>query len=427
MNLNEYLQRRNLLFSKLADNSVTIIGSWPEQKLNGDVEYVYKQNPNLYYLTGWMEPHTILILEKNNESNTKTTMFVPSKDPSMEVWTGKRNGPEGAVSKFGVDEAYDNTSFKDMKNQLMLIHSTIYYDCPDNNSNEWNSIMHMDINKIDLAPIIELQRVKKTGYEVDVIRRSCQLSAKAHMLAMMSAHPGMNECQLDGLINGYLMWHGDKRLAYPNIVASGNNATTLHYDKNDDIMEDGELVLIDSGGELEYYASDITRTFPVNGKFTKEQAEIYQIVLDAQQSCIDYVKPGITVWDLHELSCRVIVSGLLKIGLLFGTIDDNIKNESYKKFYMHNIGHWMGIDVHDCKSVDRKTVKLEPGFVFTVEPGIYISNDSDVPDAYRGIGVRIEDDVVVTVNGCEVLSKDVPKEIPEIEKLVGIKQMDVFM
>ena len=433
-NTNEYLERRQLLFSKLKDNSITIIGSWPEQKLNEDVEFLYKQNPNLYYLTGWTEPHTILVLAKTN-GKAYNILFVPPKDISQEVWTGKRNGKEGAVEYFGVNAAYDNTKFKDIISEIFndKNYTTIYYDCPDKNSDEWQYYIESvsghakesyGIPWIDLKPIIELQRVKKTDFEIDLIRKSCQLSAKAHILAMNNTFPNMNECQIDGLINGYLMWNRCKRLAYPNIVASGNNATTLHYENNDSLMNDGNLLLIDSGGELDYYASDITRTYPISGKFSKEQKEIYNIVLKAQQTCIEQIKPGLTLADLQELSCIVIIEGLLELGLLIGSVEENLENKTYRKFYMHGLGHYLGLDVHDCKTVG-KDIEFEPGFVFTVEPGIYISEDLlDVPKEYRGIGIRIEDDVVVTESGCEVLSKDVPKEINEIESIVGTKCID---
>lgn len=426
---NEYKYRRDRLLFAIPDSSIVIVGSWGEQKLNEDVEYSYKQNPNLYYLSGWVEPEAVLVLEKKGQKCT-VTMFVRPKDPTMETWTGPRVGPNGAIQRFGADYAHDISSFDEIIQQKIRVYPWVYHDCPDMNSHEYKLIEQLKldntINLIDLRPTIELQRVKKSEYEIDLIRKSCQLSAKAHVLAMRACHPSMNERNLDALISGFLTWNGSKRLAYPNIVAAGNNATTLHYGENSSVIKNNDLILIDAGGELDYYASDITRTFPANGKFTVEQLQIYQIVLNCQQACISYAKPGITLFDIHNLSCRVITDGLIKLGLLTGTVDDNINSRAYTKFYMHSIGHWMGIDVHDCQTVDRKTTKLEPGFVFTIEPGIYISNDLDVPDRYKGIGIRIEDDVVITTTGCEVLTDDVPKDVQNIQHLVGTQTVNLF-
>jgi Xaa-Pro aminopeptidase len=425
----EYKLRRDALFSVVPDSSIIILGSWAEQKLNDDVEYSYKQNPNLYYLSGWVEPESVIVLEKRDHGRT-VMMFVRPKDPTMETWTGPRAGPIGAIQQFGADYAHDISSFNEIIQQRIKLYQTIYHDCPDTNSQEYKLIEQLKSDKrvklVDLRPIIELHRVKKTDYEIGLIRQSCKLSAKAHMLAMRGCHPGMNERNLDALISGYLTWNGSKRLAYPNIVAAGNNATTLHYGDNNSTIKNNDLILIDAGGELDYYASDITRTFPANGKFTNEQLQIYQIVLNCQQACISYAKPGITLFDIHNLSCKVITDGLIKLGLLNGTVEENINSRSYTKFYMHSIGHWMGIDVHDCQTVDRKTTKLESGFVFTIEPGIYISNDLDVPDRYKGIGIRIEDDVVITASGCEVLTDDVPKQVQPLEQLVGTQTVNLF-
>jgi Xaa-Pro aminopeptidase len=246
---------------------------------------------------------------------------------------------------------------------------------------------------------------------------------------MKAGNASMWENNLSGLITGFLMWNGCERLAYPNIVAGGSNATTLHYEKNNCEIKDGDLVLIDAGGEYNYYASDITRTWPINGKFTPEQRRIYNIVLDAQEQCINAIKPGITIGELQKLSSEIITKGLIEVCILKGTFEENMEKQSYRQFYMHGLGHWMGIDVHDCSSVDRKTTTVEAGYVFTVEPGIYISKDAELPDgfdAYCGIGIRIEDDILVTDNGSLNLTRFVPKDPYIIEKMIGTELNTVF-
>lgn len=431
--MEEFKKRRDLLFDKLEDNSIVIVDCWPEYEMVEGVEYRYRPDSNLYYYTGFTEPNAAMVLEKKGDYR-KFTMFVQPKDPSKEVWTGKRWGVDGVKNNFVADEAFTYQEllhqFSEKVNQYEIIyHNIIYHNIPNSENYDYVMKLSNSYKLVNLKPIMERQRVVKTPYEIDLIKKSCQLSGKMHTVLMGGTQPGMNECTLDGLFTGGVMWNGCERLAYPNVVASGNNGTTLHYCNNCSTMKDGQLVLIDAGGELGYYASDITRTYPVNGKFTQEQKDIYNLVLDVQKKCIELVKPGIIFTELHQISCKLITEGLIKLGLLEGGVEDNIKNETYKKFYMHGLGHWMGLDVHDCGTVDRKETPLEPGMIFTIEPGIYISKDCDLPiglDKYKGIGIRIEDDILCTENGSEVLSSAAPKEVDELEEIVGTKKIDMF-
>jgi Xaa-Pro aminopeptidase len=425
----EFKNRRNALFQKINDKSMVIIGSWPIQYLCHDVEYTYKQDPNFYYYTGFKESDAIAVFEKSNGVE-KFTLFVKEKDEKMETWTGFIHGPDLTVIKFDADQAFNNEHFKEYIMEHVMNYKYLYNWCPDEKSQEFKFVQYvhenLGIEIINCVEIMELQRNVKTEYEINLIKQACEISGKAHILAMKSTKPRMSEKHIDALINGFAMYNGCKRLAYTNIVAGGNNATTLHYENNDKELNDGDILLIDAGGEYEGYASDISRSFPVNGKFTNEQRQIYQIVLDCQKKCIEMVKPGVTIMEIHAYSQRLIAEGLINIGLLNGLVEDVVNNEDIKKFYMHTIGHFMGLDVHDCDFIDRGGYKLVPGNVFTIEPGIYISNKMVVPEEYKGIGIRIEDDILVTNDGCEVLSCHCPKEINEIEKIVGTGNSNIF-
>ena len=429
-NKNNLIERRKKLCENVQPGLV-ILDSARECFYNHDCSYPYRQNSDLYYYCNIEQPNSTLVLEVKEDKTFESHMFVTVREPNLEIWTGKIFSHDEVKELFGIDHVYDNTEqeIKERLGKLFSQHKDkhLYFNCPNSTG---KILKFIEENKTgyqtgNLLEITDDQRCVKDISEIELMRKAAKLSAQAHKLAMRATRTSKIEYELDALIIYHTMKNGSKRLAYPSIVASGNNATTLHYSKNNSVLKDGDLVLVDAGCEYQYYASDISRTWPVNGKFTDSQKEIYQLVLDAQKQCIEMVKPGITLYDIHLKSVEVITKGLISLGLLEGSVEDNIKERStsigkykYTKYYMHSIGHWLGLDVHDCYSVSMKRTKLVPGHVFTIEPGIYISNDADVPDKYKGIGVRIEDDILVTATGYEVLSKDVPKEIDEIESLI---------
>ena len=404
MDKEEFKKRRDELW-KNTDAEIIIIGSWPVQYLNGDVDYTYKQDPNFYYYTGIKEQDMTLIMEYHCEGDVNKRMdyiFARGSDPKQELWTGKRLSLQSIISDYGFDDAYQNECLDQVIHNICKAQNVnIYAHIPD----KLNTVqLILNDSKKYIAPlkhIMESQRVIKSESEIEKLKKACELSAKVHNeIGEYIYHTNVNnEREIDGTIIGLMIKNGCQRLAYPNVVASGKNGTTLHYSANNGDIGSNDLILIDAGGELDYYASDITRTVPANRIFTQEQQNIYDLVLKAQMECICMVRSGITLMHIHEKSVEVITKGLLELGLLTGNLNDNINNESYKKFYMHKVGHWMGIDVHDCCSVDKSTTILEPGHVFTIEPGIYIGDDLTIPEKYRNIAVRIEDDILVTKNG----------------------------
>ena len=431
-NNKKYLIERRKKLCENVQPGLVILDSARECFYNHDCSYPYRQNSDLYYYCNIEQTDSTLVLEVKEDKTFESHIFVTPRDPQLEIWTGKILSHDEVKALYGIDHVYDNTEqeIKERLGKLFSQHKDkhLYFNCPNSTS---KILKFIEENKTgyqigNLLEITEAQRCVKDISEIELMRKAAKLSAEAHKFAMEDTCPEIFEYELDACIIFNTMKYGSKRLAYPSIVASGNNATTLHYQKNDCVLKDGDLVLVDAGCEYQYYASDITRTWPVNGRFTDSQKEIYQLVLDCQKKCIEMVKPGITLYDIHLKSVEIITEGLIKLGLLEGSIEDNITERntvfgkySYTKYYMHGLGHWLGLDVHDCRSVSMRKTKLVPGHVFTIEPGIYISkDDANVPDKYKGIGVRIEDDILVTETGYEVLSKDVPKEIKDIENTV---------
>lgn len=397
-----YRDRRNKIYSQCQSPCVLIIGSWLEQKLNADVEYPYKQDPNMIYFTG-LEEQDLTFVAEIDEKSIKETLFMNSRDLQKEVWVGKTLDFNEACDISGINNIKSNSEISDtvMKmNKTLVLHHL------------GNSDMIASFDKKKKGTeLLESIRCVKDEDDIEKLKSSCLLSCYGHINAMRMTKPDMNEYYIDGVLMGYLRSRGCQRLAYPNVIASGDNANVLHYMKNNAQMNGGDLLLVDSGGELNNYASDITRTWPVNGKYNNAQKEIYNLVLKAQKACINKTRPGISIMELDDISRNIITEGLLDLKILKDSKDK-------KKFYPHSIGHWMGIDVHDCSSVDRNKPLVE-GNVFTIEPGIYIKKSDDVPEQYKGIGVRIEDDILVTKDGYENLTRFAPREISDIEALVG--------
>ncbi len=430
----EFTRRRKKLMGMMDRHSIAIVPGAREVTRSRDTEYPFRQNSDLFYLTGFEEPDAVLVLIPGRRQG-QVVLFCRERDPEMELWNGYRVGPEGAVAYLGLDDAFPIDDLDEILPGLIEGTQRIYYsmghdDVFDQRVMGWvNQIRRLvrtgaapPADFTDLAFLLHEQRLIKSAAEIRVMRRAGEISAEAHTRAMRECQPGRYEYHLEASIQHTFAEYGARFPAYSSIVGSGPNACILHYTENNARMRSGDLVLIDAGCEFQGYAADITRTFPVNGRFTAEQRAIYDLVLAAQRAAIAKVKPGNTWNQPHDATVRVITRGLIKLGLLKGSERDLIKAEAYRDFYMHRAGHWLGLDVHDVGDyrVGGRWRQLEPGMVLTIEPGIYIANDnSRVAKRWRGIGVRIEDDVVVTDTGCDVLTADVPKRAEDIEALMA--------
>lgn len=437
----EFAERRTRLMEQMSENSIAILPAAVETIRNNDVHHLFRQNSNFMYLTGFREPDAYVALIPGREQG-QYILFVRDKDPEREIWDGYRAGPDGAVADFGADDAFPIDDIDDILPGLMEGRSRVY--SPMGVDDGFDHQLMTWVNQIrgkvrtgarppedfsDISHLLHDLRLVKSRQEIAIMADAAAISARAHKRAMQACKPGALEYQLQAEIEHECKLAGSPWPAYPAIVGSGNNACVLHYIENDDKIADGELVLIDAGCELEYYASDITRTFPANGHFSTEQRAIYDLVLKSQYAAIEQVKPGNPWIAPHETTVRVLTEGLVELGLLKGEVDDLIEKEAFKPFFMHKTGHWLGMDVHDVGDykVGGEWRVLEPGMVLTVEPGIYVSpHNTDVEERWRGIGVRIEDDIAVTRDGHEVLSKDVPKEPAEIEALMNGGQSSLF-
>ena len=429
----EFARRRKNLMGMMDKHTIAIIPGAREVTRSRDTEYPFRQNSDLFYLTGFEEPDAVLVLVPSRRQG-QVVLFCRERDPDMELWNGYRLGPEGAVAYLGVDDAFPIDDLDEILPGLIEGTQRIYYsmghdDVFDQRVMGWvNQIRKLvrtgaapPADFTDLAFLLHEQRLIKSAAEVRVMRKAGEISAAAHVRAMQECQPGRYEYHLEAAIQHTFAEHGARFPAYNSIVGSGENACVLHYTENASKMRAGDLVLIDAGCEYQGYAADITRTFPVSGQFSAEQRAIYDVVLEAQRAAIAKVRPGNTWNQPHDATVRVITRGLVKLGLLRGKERELIKAEAYRDFYMHRAGHWLGLDVHDVGEyrVDGRWRQLEPGMVLTIEPGIYIAADNTkVPKRWRGIGVRIEDDVVVTEQGCDVLTGDVPKRADEIEALM---------
>ena len=409
--------RRKELLSKLDDNAVVIVSTNSEQKRNSDVNYPFRPDSNFWYLTGFIEPDAIAVFSKNNY-----TIFLKPKDVTKEIWNGLRLGVEMAPKTLLANNAYDIDTFLDKIESLLTSRSSLYFDAPGNSG--WKDVS--STNKLNqsialkfrnrtqlLDPYLSEMRLIKDSTEIQHMQTAADLASRAHMQAMIRTRPGLYEFHITAEFDT-LFRKEDSEHSYPPIVAGGENACILHYNENNKLLNDGELLLIDAGCEILGYASDITRTFPINGKFSEPQKEIYEIVLKAQKSAIASIVPGEAVNKPHEIACDVITQELIKLGIM----DDA---SSLRDFYMHGTGHWLGLDVHDvgAKEIDNTIRKFKVGMVTTVEPGIYIRKSDKVDPKYWNIGIRIEDDVLVTEDGHHILSKAAIKELEDIEQLMS--------
>ena len=426
-----YKNRRNSLKESLPENSVLLIPGADMQYRNADSAYAFRQDSNFYYFSGFCEP-TSLIAIVNNKDGISTIIFVPPKDKLREIWDGYRAGPIGAVDDFLFDKAYDNTQIDTVMPDILNGSNQVLYAIGkksgfDQKVIDWTTQAgskdrhSKSINIIDASSLLGNARLIKDDHEISLMRKACDISAEAHIEAMKSVKSIDSEQHIESLYCNEFSKRGGRFQAYTPIVAGGENACTLHYVENNQNLKKSDLLLVDAGCEYEMYASDITRTFPVSGKFSDEQLKIYEIVLEAMNAAIDQVKPGNDIMQPQEISERVITEGLIRIGLLEGDPEELYKSGAFKEFYMHKIGHWLGLDVHDAGDYMEgdEYMKFKPGMITTIEPGIYISSSMDVDDRWKGIGVRIEDDILVTKNGNENLTSKVPSDPKEIESLMS--------
>tara|TARA_Y100000992_G_scaffold168770_1_gene113360 strand:+ start:628 stop:1923 length:1296 start_codon:yes stop_codon:yes gene_type:complete len=426
-----YKNRRNNLKDLLPENSVLLIPGADTQYRNADSSFPFRQDSNFYYMSGFCEPASLMAIV-NNKDGINSIVFVPPKDKLKEIWDGYRAGPIGAVEDFLFDKAFDNTHIDTMLPDILHGSEQVLYPIGkksgfDQKVIDWTTAASSkdrhskSINIMDASSLIGNIRLIKDDHEIDLIRKACDISAEAHIAAMKAVKEGDSEQNIEGLYIHEFSKRGARYPAYNPIVAGGENACVLHYVENNQMLNDSDLLLVDAGCEYEMYAADITRTFPVSGKFSEEQLKVYEIVLEAMNAAIDCVKEGNSVMKPQEISEKVITKGLVKIGLLEGDPEELHKSGAYKDFYMHKIGHWLGLDVHDAGDYMEGSdfMKFKPGMITTIEPGIYISSSMDVDDKWKGIGVRIEDDILVTKDGNENLTKKVPSDPHEIESLMS--------
>jgi len=420
------------LMRMVGEDGIAVLPSAPVRRRSRDVEYRFRQDSDFYYLTGFAEPDSVAILAPGRE-NGEYVVFCRERDPLKERWDGSRAGPEGAVDFFDADDAFPIDDIDDILPGMLESRNRVYYTMGayaefDQQLTEWvkslknreSSGIHTPHEFIALDHILHDMRLYKSRAEIAAMRKAARIAVAAHKRAMRSVRPGLYEYEVEAEYIHEFRRH-DATISYAPIVGTGANACTLHYVDNRAELKDGDLLLVDAGCEFDYYASDVTRTMPVNGRFSPEQRAVYEIVLEAQLAAIEKTVKGNHWNDPHDAAVRIITRGLKKIGLLKGTLPKLIKDQAYREFFMHRTGHWLGMDVHDVGDykVGDEWRFLEPGMVTTVEPGIYIADSRKVPARWRNIGVRIEDDVAVTSKGPDVLSKDLPKDPDEIEKLMA--------
>ncbi len=430
----EYARRRKALMAQMEPNSIAILPAAPVYIRNRDVEHSYRQDSDFQYLTGFPEPEAVLALIPGREHG-EFILFCRERDAERELWDGLRAGQEGAISEYGADDAFPISDIDDILPGLIEGRERVYHSLGmnaefDKRLMDWINVIRAKARQgaqppnefVALDHLLHDLRLYKSAGEVKVMKHAAEISAQAHIAAMQACVPGLNEYQIEAELEYVFRKNGAKHAAYGSIVAGGKNACILHYTENDQPLKDGDLLLIDAGCEIDCYASDITRTFPVNGRFSAEQRAIYDLVLKAQHAAFAAISPNNHWNDPHEATVQVITAGLVELGLLSGDVDELIASEAYKPFYMHRAGHWLGMDVHDVGDYKLGGAwrVLETGMVLTVEPGIYIAVDNqNVDKRWRGIGVRIEDDVLVTKDGYEVLTASVPTDADAIEALMA--------
>ena len=417
----EFGERRTRVFTQMQPNSAFLLFSEIEKRRNNDCSYPFRQDSYFWYLTGFNEPNAALLLLKTEQAE-KAIIFLRPRDLLLETWNGRRLGVERAPQQVNVNEAYSIEEFatvlpKILKNLAALYHVPEIHTWGDKLVTE-SGVSFSEI--LDWRPMLSEMRLIKSPNEIRLMQQAGQITALGHIKAMQTTRPNRFEYEIESDILHEFNRHCARFPSYNSIVAGGNNACILHYTENDRPLNDGDLVLIDAGCEFAMYAGDITRTFPVNGKFSQPQREIYELVLKAQKRAIELLVPGNSIKQANEEFIRIKTQGLVNLGILKGDVDTLIEQQAYRQFYMHGLGHWLGLDVHDVGSYgqDKQRI-LEIGMVITVEPGIYIAEDADVPEQYKGIGVRIEDNLLMTEYGNKILTAAAPKEIADIENLMN--------
>ena len=411
---------------------IAVFAAAPMRNRNSDVDHEYRQDSDFFYLTGFDEPESFCVLAPGNQKH-EYLLFVLPRDKEKETWTGVRAGVEGAIQQFGAEMAHTTDKLEEILTELLQNAPALHYSLnkyPESDRRIFAALdsvrakgragIYAPSRIIDPWETLSEMRLYKKLDELEALQRAVDISVRAHSAAMKATAPGRFEYEIQAVLEYAFRASGSQRNGYPSIVGSGSNTCILHYTRNNRKLQDGDLILIDAGAEFDYYTADITRTYPANGKFTSAQRAVYELVLEAQKKAITHMRPGITWMQVHSLTVGTLTQGMISLGLLQGRLDENLENENYKKYYMHRTGHWLGLDVHDAGRY-RKTETwsvLEPGMVMTVEPGLYIPPD-DENKTFRGIGVRIEDDVLITKDDPRVLSAACPKEIDDLEAIVG--------
>lgn len=429
-----FASRRKKLMQWMGPNSIAILPASSEKVRSNDVDYHFRQDNDFWYLTGFNEPEAVAVLIPGRKQ-AEFILFNREKDKKAEIWHGIRLGQEGAMEQLGADDAFPISDIDDILPGLMEGRERIYFDLGanlefDQQILEWRSQIQAQVKRgasppgemIDLRHHLHEMRLIKSTAEIQRMRHAAKTSAKAHIGLMLACQPELNEMHMEAELQYHYVKGGCRFAAYPSIVAGGNNANILHYVENNCELEDGDLLLVDAGCECDYYASDITRTIPINGKFSPQQAALYDLVLAAQLAAIEMVKPGNHWNQIHDKAVEVLTQGLVDLKILKGDVNSLIERKAYQEYYMHKTGHWIGLDVHDKGDyqVHGQPRTLEAGMVLTVEPGLYIdSSNTKAAKKWRGIGIRVEDDILVTKKGYDVLSKDVPKTRDEIEKIMA--------
>ena len=428
----EFNSRRRRLMESLSDGAI-VLAAGHDASRNNDVDHEYRQPSTFWYLTGFDEPDAVAVLRPG--SDTPYTLFVRPYDPTFEIWVGRRAGVRGAVGSLGANAAYPIDQLDSQLPKLLADYDTVHYalGSDDRADGIISGLVKRrramaqrgakPIRRIeDPTPAIDLMRQIKTDEEIALLQRAIDITAHGFDAAMRTAAPGVHEYEVQAALELPFRQLGSPRNGYPSIVAGGANACVLHYIRNRDALGPEDLLLIDAGAEYGFYTADVTRTWPVSGKFTAPQRAIYELTLESQRKAIADVKPGVGFDDVHRTATRTLVQGLIDLGIMSGSVDGIMEQQSYRDYYMHATSHWLGLDVHDCGPYrdDRGQVRLRPGMVLTVEPGLYFGPQAkQTPDIYRGIGIRIEDDVLVTEDGCRVLSEAIPKDPDELEAIVG--------
>ncbi|OUR64625.1 Xaa-Pro aminopeptidase [Methylophaga sp. 42_25_T18] len=433
MNKKEFARRRQRLIDIMGEDSIAVLPNAKVSTRNRDVDYIFRSDSNFHYLSGFDEPESVLVIVPGRPHG-EFLIFCRERDLDKEIWDGYRAGQEGAIEKYGADDSYPYSDLNDILPGLLEGKEKVYYtmgNVPtfDHRMVGWlNHLrnasrqgMHSPTEIVELDHVLNELRLFKSSAEIKAMRTAAEISVHAHIRAMQFTQVGKWEYQVEAEIIHEFMKNDCRSPAYPSIVGGGENGCILHYIENDHKLKNNDLLLIDAGAEYDYYAADITRTFPVNGKYTPAQKALYNLVLDSQKAAIAEVKPGNHWNQPHEAAVRVLTEGLLELGLLNGKLETLIEKEQYRKFYMHRTGHWLGMDVHDVGDykIGGEWRLLEPGMVLTVEPGLYVRNPENIAKKWHFIGIRIEDDVLVTKTGNEVLTQGAPKEVDEIEALMA--------